>query len=234
MSATTQAEAAGRSLNPAAMAVGSVLAHVGFAALAVSTVWTTMPLSPLGLHERYMLALAGLVLVVGGAVGRSRLAGSTPGKLLCALGAGMCLQIAVDPTLEKLPGIGPRLPMWVADAYPGLATAGWALAALGALIWWLGGGSAGDVRRYRGVAAVSGLALIIVTVGVWTALKAAGYEVPGYDNGLLIWRIVQVTVGLVVAMSVSGRRGYGPWPMMLLGAGLLGHVVRTFIGQPPA
>jgi hypothetical protein len=213
---------------------GAAVAHLGFAAMAVSTVWTAMPLSPLGLFERYMVELVGLVLIAAGTAGRTRLAGSTPGRLLCALGAGMCLRLAVDPTIEKLPALSAKLPMWAIDAYPGLATAGWLLAALGALIWWLGGGKAGDSEPYRGLAALVGLALVAATLAVGAALRAAGYEVPTYDNLLLVWRTVEVVVALVVAVSVSGRRGFGPWPMILLGAGLLGHVARTLLAPPPA
>jgi len=212
--------------------IGAVVAHLGFLALAASTAWTTMPLTPLGLFERYMVGLVGLILVAAAAAGRSRFAGALPGKLLCALGAGICLRLAVDPTLEKLPGLGEALPMWVLDAYPGLATAGWMLAALGALIWGLGGGRAGDSGTYPGTAAIAGAALVVATLVVGAALRAAGYEVPMQGNLLLVWRVVEVVVTLVVALSVCGRRGFGPWPMVLLGIGLLGHVARTFIAPP--
>jgi len=68
---------------------------------------------------------------------------------------------------------------------------------------------------------------------VGAALRAAGYEVPTQDNVLLIWRTAETVVTLVVALSVSGRRGFGPWPMAILGIGLLGHVARTLVGPPP-
>ncbi len=210
--------------------VGAGLAHLGFAALAASTVWTAMPVTPLGLFERYMVALVGLVLVVGGAAGRSRLAGAVPGKLLCALGAGICLRLAVDPTIERLPALSQALPMWVLDAYPGLATAGWILAALGALVWWAGGGTDGESGPYRGLTAAVGALLIAATLAVGAALRAAGYEVPTQGNLLLIWRVVEVVVTVVVVLAVSGRRGFGPWPMALLGTALLAHAARTFVG----
>ncbi|MBM3471745.1 MAG: hypothetical protein FJX75_00565 [Armatimonadetes bacterium] len=233
MVASTYAEPVPAQRTSAALWAGAALVHVGFAALAVSTVWTAQPLTALGLYERYAIALVGAILVVFALVSRGRLASSTPGKLLCALGAGMCLRIAVDPTFEKIPTIGSALPMWALNAYPGLPTVGWLLAGLGALVWWLGGGRADDARPYRGVAVVAGLVLMAVTLVVGAALRAAGYEVPMYDNMLLIWQTLGVVVTLVVAMSVCGRRGFGPWPMVLLGAGLLGHVIRTFIAPPP-
>ena len=234
MAATTHAESATGQRSSAALWAGAALVHVGFVAVAVSTVWTTQPLTPLGLFERYMIALVALVLIAAGTLGRGRLASGTPGKLLCALGAGMCLRIAVDPTLEKIPALGSALPMWVLNAYPGLPTVGWIVAALGALIWWLGGGTADDARPYRGVAIVSGLALMVVTLVVGTALRAAGYEVPTYDNMVLIWRTVEAVVTLVVAMSVCGGRGLGRWPLIVFGLALIGHFLRTGIGQPPA
>ena len=233
MAASTHAEPLPAQRTSPALWVGAALVHVGFAAVAVSTVWTAQPLAPLGLHERHVIALVALVLIAAAAIGRGRLASSTPGKLLCALGAGMCLRIAVDPTFEKIPSLGSALPMWALNAYPGLPTVGWVLAVLGALIWWLGGGRPEDARPYRGVAGVVGAVLMVVTGVVGTALRGAGYEVPVYDNMLLIRQTVGVVVMLVVAMSVCGRRGFGPWPMVLLGAGLLGHVIRTFVAPPP-
>jgi hypothetical protein len=196
-------------------------------ALAASAAWTAMPLSALGLRERYMVGLVGLVLLAAAALGRTRLAASTPGKLLCGLGAGVCLRVAVDPTIEKLPGLSQAVPMWVLDAYPGLPTVGWLLAGVGALIWWLGGGRAGDASPYRATALVAGVVLAAATVATGAALRAAGYEVPTQGNLLLIWRALEVVVILTVALSVSGRRGFGPWPMVALGLGLLGHVART-------
>jgi hypothetical protein len=71
------------------------------------------------------------------------------------------------------------------------------------------------------------VALAAATVATGAALRAAGYEVPTQGNLLLIWRALEVVVILTVALSVSGRRGFGPWPMVALGLGLLGHVART-------
>ena len=93
---------------------GAVLIHIGLAAIAVSTVWTTRPLAPhgrfesdtlpfLGLHfERYTLALLGLALLAAAVIGRRRFAAAAPAKLLCALGAAACLRLAVDPTLDRM------------------------------------------------------------------------------------------------------------------------------------
>ena len=233
MAATTHAEPVSVQRTSPALWVGAALVHLGFVAVAVSTVWTAQPLAPLGLHERYMIGLVGAVIVASALVSR-RLASSTPGKLLCALGAGMCLRIAVDPTLESIPALGSALPMWALNAYPGLSTFGWIVAVFGAVIWWLGGGRADDARPYRGVAIVAGLALMVVTLCVGTALRAAGYEVPTYDNMVLIWQTLGVVMTLVVAMSVCGGRGVGRWPLIVFGLALVGHFARTFIGQPPA
>jgi len=234
MSAATQAESAPVQRSSATLWLGAALTHVGFAALAASTVWTAMPLTQHGSYERFMICFVGAVLVAVALIGGARLASSTPGKLLCALGAGICLRIAVDPTLEKLPALSNALPMWALDAYPGLATVGWIVAALGALVWWLGGGRANDARPYRGIALVGGVLLIGVTLCVGAALKAAGYEVPIHDNLLLVWRTVEVVVTLVVAMSVCGGRGVGRWPLVMLGLALMGHFLRVTLTPPPA
>jgi len=234
MSAASGTEAAVEARSSPALACGAAVTYLGLGALVASAVWTVAPLAAQGRFEGPMIGLVGLVLVGAGAIGRRRFAGSTPGKLLCALGAGLCLRVAVDPTLESIPALGKALPSWAAPAYPGLATLGWVLAALGAAIWWLGSRAAGGASPYRGVTVVCGALLVGVTAGVGSALAAAGYEVPRADNGLLVWRLIEAMTVLMVAMSISGARGFAQWPLLLFGAGLVGHAVRTFVSHPPA
>jgi hypothetical protein len=214
--------------------VGAAIAYLGFAALGASAVWTVAPLTPHGLFERHMVAFAGLVLVAAGALGRGRLAASLTGKLLCALGAGLCLRLAVDPTFESLPSVGSALPMWAMNAYPGLPTVGWIVAALGTALWALGGGQGGELSPYRGAAVVVVLLLALVTVAVRLALAAAGYEVPGYENGLLIWRLVEAGLTMLMALTASGGRCFGPGPLTLLGLALIGHAAHAFLAPGDA
>jgi len=233
MSATVQHEAAGSAPLSVVSAVGNVLVYVGFAAMAVSAVWTAAPGGPERPYEWYTIDRLGLALIAVGAIGGSRFAGSTAGKLLCALGAALCLRVAGEPLLEQVPGLQAVMPQWLADAYPGLATVGWMVAGLGALIWWLGGARAPGASPYAGIAVACGLVLVGATVLVWVGLVAAGYadRVPAHENGLLIWQLVQMTAILVIAMSVSGGRRFGQWPVILFGAALVGHAVRLFVGQ---
>lgn len=211
--------------------VGAGMVHLGLLALAASAVWTVSPLSPLGLWEHFVLGLVGVVLVGAAIVGRARFAASITGKLLCGLGAGICLRLAVDPTLEDLPAISKALPMWVLNAYPGLPTIGWLLAGIGALVWWMGGGRVGEVGVYRGVAMWVALLVIAAAVVTGTALQMAGYEVPTYDNALLCWRTIETVVTLMVAMSVSGGHALGLWPAVTVGLGILGHVSRALMTE---
>ena len=96
-----------------------------------------------------------------------------------------------------------------------------------------GGGRAREGGPLRWVATIGCIVLVLVAVGVRHALVAAGYEVPAYQTGLLVWRIVETGVVLTAALSVCGERGFRQWPMLLLGIGLAAHGVRGFVGQPP-
>ncbi|MGQ9733152.1 MAG: hypothetical protein ACUVX8_17990 [Candidatus Zipacnadales bacterium] len=234
MSAAVESGAAiTRRQYPLGLALGVLLAYAGFAGVLASAIWTTQVLPPFGMFERYSLGLLGLILVMAGIVGQARLAASLPGKLLCALGAAACLRVGGDPTLEMaFPTLAHNVPMWILNAYPGLATVGWIVAGLGALIWWVAGGSS-TAGIYRSVTVVCALVLSIVAMLVHLLLTAAGYEVLRYDAGLLCWRLVEVAVILVVTLSLSGERAMGPAPLILFGIGLLGHVVRTFLGGTP-
>ncbi len=214
--------------------VGAVLAYAGFAALAVSAGWTTAvhPFSEPGLYQRHMFGLVALVLVGGAAIGRGGLAAKTVGKLLCALGAAVCMSVAVDPTLESIGSLGGRLPTWLLDAYPGLATLGWIVAAAGALVWWLSVGRAGEGRLYRSIAIVGTFVLALAAVGLRCALLSAGYDVPAHPTGLLVWRLVETGAVLATAMTVCGERRFSQWPMLIFGIGLAVHAGRGFVGSP--
>jgi hypothetical protein len=235
MSSAAIIEPAGRVRESSGAAVGAAIAYLGFLAIVVSAVWTVQPLPQVtaGKYEHYFTLILALALIAASLVGRARLAATAAGKLLCALGAVVCLSHALDPTFESIPAVAARMPMWIADAYPGLATVGWVLAALGALIWWAGGATEQPAALYRGVAVVCTLLLILATWGVRRGLVAAGYEVPLYGSALIVWRLVEVSATLVVALSVCGQRRFAQWPMLLFGLGLLGHSVRSLL-TPPA
>ena len=213
--------------------VGAALVYLGFAAVVVSAAWTTRPLADPGKYQGPSLGLLGIVLVAAALIGRRALAGGVPGKLLCGVGAVVCLSVAVDPTLESIHSLGEGRPMWVLDAYPGMATVGWIIAAVGALLWWIGGGRAREGSAYRWVGVVCCGALVLAALGVRQALVAARYDVPGYPTGLLVWRLLETGVTLVVALSVCGARSFRQWPMLLFGLGLAAHGVRGFIGPSP-
>jgi hypothetical protein len=236
MSAVAASETTGRLEGTAGPWIGVAITYLGFAAIVVSAAWTTQPLPQVtaGSKEHYFTALLGAVLVAAGAIGRARLARRVAGKLLCALGAAVCLSHSLDPMLETIPAIAAHMPRWLADSYPGLATIGWIVAALGGLIWWAGGAVDVEAGLFRRVAVTVTLLLLFVTWGVRQALVAAGYEVPLYGSQLIAWRIVEIAATLVVAMSVSGERRFAHWPMLLFGLGLLAHSARSFLPAPPA
>jgi len=235
MASTSIAESAGRVQGSSGSAVGAAIVYVGFLAIVVSAVWTTQPLPQVtaGSHEHYFALLLAAALIIASLAGRARLAATTAGKLLCALGAVVCLSHALDPTFESIPAIAARMPMWIADAYPGLATVGWVIAALGGLIWWAAGATNERAALYRRVAVVCTLLLIFATWGVRRGLVAAGYEVPLYGSALIAWRLVEVSASLTVTLSVCGQRRFAHWPMLLFGLGLLAHSVRSIL-TPPA
>ena len=233
MDSALEAEAQEHGPVGALSCVGAALAYLGFAAVVVSAAWTTRPLADPGKYQGPSLLVLGVVLVAATLIGRQALAGGALGKLLCGAGAVVCLSVAVDPTLESVGSVSERLPGWVLDAYPGLATVGWIVAAAGALLWWIGGGRARQGSLYRWVALVCSCALVLVALGVRQALVAARYDVPGYPTGLLVWRLLETGVTLVVALSVCGARSFRQWPMLLFGLGLAAHGVRGFIGPSP-
>lgn len=223
--------------------VGVVLVTLGFLAIAVSAVWTTQPLpgTTAGKYEHPFGLLLGLALILGALLGRARLAGATAGKLLCALGAAVCLSHALDPTLESISALAARMPAWMADAYPGLPTLGWIVAAVGALVWWAGGEGDDRAALYRRVTTVGALLLIVVAWGTRRALIGGSaavhptqpYEIPSYQTALIVWHVIQTAAVLIVTMSVCGRRRFATWPLLLFGLALVGHSVRNLLIPPP-
>jgi hypothetical protein len=236
MSATTETRPEGRVSSGAAPDIGAALVYLGALAVVVSVIWTTQPLPQVtpGLLERWTTLLLGLALIAASLVGGPRLASAVSGKLLCALGAAVCLSHAIDPTLESLPALAAHFPPWVFDAYPGLPTLGWMLAAVGALIWWAGGGRDEQAGPFRRVTVTCGLVLMAAIWVLRRLLVGAGYDVPQYGSALIAWRVLEATAILVVAMSVCGERRFGRWPLLLFGLGLAGHVARGFIGGGPS
>lgn len=234
MDAEPHVDAPERPDSRAPAVLGAVLVYTGLGAMAVSAGWTTAvhPFSEPGLYQRHMFGLLALALVGAAAIGRGALAATAAGKLLCALGAAVCMSVAVDPTLESIGSFAEKLPMWLLDVYPGLATIGWIIAALGALLWWLGGGRAGEARLYRGVAAVGTVVLALIALGLRSALLSAGYDVPAHPTGVLVWRLVEAGAVLVTALAVCGARRFGQWPMLIFGLGLGVHVARSFLAPP--
>jgi hypothetical protein len=234
MEAAQEADVPERPTGGPLAVMGAALAYTGFAAIAVSAGWTTAvhPFSEPGLYQRHMFGLLALVLVGAAAIGRGALTAKTAGKLLCALGAAVCMSVAVDPTLESVGSLGERLPTWLLDAYPGLATLGWIVAAVGALVWWLSVGRAGEARLYRFVVVVGAIVLGVAAVGLRSALLSAGYDVPAHPTGLFVWRVVETGAVLATAMAVCGERRFSQWPMLIFGIGLAVHVGRGFVGSP--
>jgi len=235
MSSTAIAEPAGHVQGSSGSAAGVAITCVGFLAIVVSAVCTTQPLPQVtaGSHEHYFTLLLGVALIAASLAGRARLAATPTGKLLCALGAAVCLSHALDPTFESIPAIAARMPMWAADAYPGLATVGWIIAALGGLVWWTAGATDERAALYRRVMVICTFLLLFATWGVRRGLVAAGYEVPLYGSALIAWRLIEVSAILIVTVSVCGQRRFAHWPMLLFGLGLLGHSVRSIL-TPPA
>lgn len=211
--------------------VGAAIVFVGLAAIAVSTVWTTDPWIGLGLHERYTLGLLGLALLVVAVIGRNRFASKVPAKLLCALGAAACMRLATYPTLnDYLPGVAEKLPTWLEQSYPNLAIAGSILALVGLIVWGLSTGRWRERSPWETTAAWCVPVLVVVAVAAHLTLKAAGYELYTDDLNRTVWQLAVVGISLGVGLAVCGEKRFGFWPMVILAAGLLGHVARTFMG----
>ena len=104
MNAAQEADVPERPTGGLLPVVGAVLAYAGFAAIAVSAGWTTAvhPFSEPGVYQRHLFGLLALALVGVAIIGRGALAATAAGKLLCALGAAVCVSVAVDPTLESI------------------------------------------------------------------------------------------------------------------------------------
>ncbi len=235
MNVAQDADAPARPVGGPLALLGAALVYVGFAATAVSAGWTTgvHPFSEPGLYQRHIFGLLALALAGVAIIGRGPLAAKAVGKLLCALGAAACMSVAVDPTLESIGSLSEKLPMWLLDAYPGLATLGWIVAVLGVLVWWCSTGNAGQGRLYRAVAVVATVALAFVALGLRSALLSVGYDVPAHPTGVVVWRLVESGAVLVTAMAVCGERKFGQWPMLIFSIGLAAHVARGFLSPPP-
>jgi len=211
--------------------VGAVIVFIGLAAIAVSTVWTTDPWVGLGPHERYTLGLLGLALLAVAVIGRNRFASKAPARLLCALGAAACMRLAEGPLVrDYLPGLDEKLPMWLEQSYPGLAVAGSLLALVGLIVWKLATGRRRERSVWEAVASWCVLVLVVIAVATHLTLKAAGYVLNTDDLYRTVLQLVVVGIPLVVGLAVCGEKRFGFWPMIILAAGLLGHVARTFMG----
>jgi hypothetical protein len=208
----------------------AALTHVGLLVVCASAVYTLQP-STMGQRSWLALALVALGALVQVVMTRGRSGASAGGKTVTALLAGIVLSLAYDPQLGNLPGLGEKLPTWLADLSPGVALLG----VLWAALWGYGllarvgppYGPAQPTPYVRplltGAVLVGGLAVVMFVV------LGRVYEVDPLPVTMLVSQVVQYAALLGVVLGVTGRPGVGSGATLYLAVTVLAALARNLV-----
>ena len=142
------------------------------------------------------------------------------------------LSLSYDPQLSNLPGLGEKLPQWLADLSPSLGTVGALWAGFWGLLY------LGTIHRHhrarhsspyaRPVLAAAGL-LIVLGVGSFVGLSRV-YELESGAVNLLVSQAVQYGLLLSVMLGLSGRIGFGSVPEIYMSLSVFAALAHNLKG----